>query len=336
MLSALRSLWPEAHIAWVVNRGLRGLLDGHPDLDDVIPFDRSKVRPTPSGFALVSRFLLDLRRRRFDLAIDLQGLLRSGIMTAATGAPVRVGLAGAREGASAFYQHRIASPGPEAHAVDRLMKVAEAFGADVTSPRFRVAFGVEDRAWAAEALGPRSGPTLAINVGARWLTKRWPPEQFAVVARRAIETRGASVVLVGAREDRPLVDSLKVALGPVDGLVDLCGGTTLPRLAAVASMVDVFLSNDTGPLHLAAAAGARTVGVYTCTSPGRTGPYGPRSIAVKSCIWCAPSYLKNCPRLECMAELTPGSRLVGGRIDARRRQIRPAPDRLARPGRGRL
>jgi len=305
VLSALRALWPGAHIAWVVNRGLRGLLDGHPDLDEVIPFDRSEVRLNPSGIGSVSRFLWDLRRRRFDLAVDLQGLLRSGIMTAATGAPVRVGLAGAREGASAFYGYAIPSPGPESHAVDRLLGVAEAFGADVASPRFRVAFGEEDRAWASRVLGPLAGPTLAINVGARWLTKRWPPERFAAVARRAAEARGAGLVLVGAPEDRPLVDALKAALGPVEGLVDLCGATTLPRLAAVASMVDVFLSNDTGPLHLAAAAGTRTVGVYTCTSPGRTGPYGPRSIAVRSCVWCAPSYLKTCPRLECMAELSP-------------------------------
>jgi len=326
VLSALRSLWPESHIAWVVNRGLRGLLDGHPDLDEVIPFDRSKLRLNAGGIGSVARFLRDLSGRRFDLAVDLQGLLRSGLMTAATGATVRVGLAGAREGASAFYQYKVPSPEPEAHAVDRLLKVAEAFGADVSSPTFRVAIGDDDRSWAAQILGPLAGPRLAINIGARWLTKRWPPEQFAIVARRAIEERGMSLVLVGAPEDRPLVDALNKAIGPVEGIVDLCGSTTLPRLAAVASMVDVFLSNDTGPLHLAAASGARTVGVYTCTSPGRTGPYGPRSVAVRSCVWCAPSYLKTCPRLECMAELTPGRvwSAVASQLDASGLSLRSA------------
>ena len=98
VLSSLRERWPHAHLAWVVNRGLRGLLDGHPDLDEVIPFDRSQVRWNIGGIASISRFLLDLRRRRFDLAIDLQGLLRSGLMALATGATVRVGLADAREG----------------------------------------------------------------------------------------------------------------------------------------------------------------------------------------------------------------------------------------------
>ena len=182
--------------------------------------------------------------------------------------------------------------------------MARAFGAEVARPRFRVATGPEDLAWARAILGALPRPLLALNVGARWLTKRWPPEHFAEVARRAVTLKGAGLVLVGAPEDRPLVDALKAALGPI-GAVDLCGRTTLPRLAAVASEVDVFLSNDTGPLHLAAAAGPRVVGVYTCTSPARTGPYGPGAVAVSSCVWCAPSYVKKCDRLECMTELTP-------------------------------
>jgi ADP-heptose:LPS heptosyltransferase len=288
----------------VVNRGLRGLLDGHPDLDEVIPFDRARLTFDAGGLGSISRFLLDLRRGRFDLAIDLQGLLRSGIMARATGAPVRVGLTKAREGSRHFYTHQVGSTGPESHAVDRLLEIARSFGAEVNRPRFRVAFGVEDADWARSTLGEVPRPRLAVNVGARWLTKRWPPEHFAEVARRAVAIKGAGLVLVGAPEDRPLVDALKAALGPIETL-DLCGRTSLPRLAALASEVDVFLSNDTGPLHLAAAAGSRVVGVYTCTSPSRTGPYGPRAVAVSSCVWCAPSFLKTCPRLECMSELTP-------------------------------
>ena len=153
VLASLRQLWPDAHLAWVVNRGLRGLLDGHPDLDEVIPFDRSKMKANGGGLLAMSRFLRDLRRREFDLAIDLQGLFRSGLMTFATAAPVRVGLASAREGATIFYHHKIASTGPESHAVDRLLKVAEAFGASIEIPRFHACIGTEriepghDRSW---------------------------------------------------------------------------------------------------------------------------------------------------------------------------------------------
>ncbi|HEY2157336.1 MAG TPA: glycosyltransferase family 9 protein, partial [Isosphaeraceae bacterium] len=161
-----------------------------------------------------------------------------------------------------------------------------------------------DRRGALALLADIPRPLLMLNVGARWVTKRWPPGHFAKVARRAVVERGAGLAAVGAPEDRPLVDELFAALGPLPCL-DLCGKTTLPGLAAVASLADCFLSNDTGPLHLAAAAGARVVGVYTCTDPARTGPYGPRAVAVRSCVWCAPSFVKRCDRLECMDELTP-------------------------------
>jgi lipopolysaccharide heptosyltransferase I len=306
-LSALRALWPGAEIVWVINAALRGLVDGHPEIDRVIPYDRAHAGPKPRGMAGFARFLKTLRRERFELTIDLQGLLRSGVMAAATGAPVRVGLSDAREGAAWFYTHRVVPPGSldEAHAVDRLLSIARAFGADVSRPRFAVAVADDDRAWAERALAGVARPRLALNLGARWETKRWPPEHFAAVARRAVESRGAGLLAVGAPEDRPHVAELIRHLDPIP-VLDLCGRTTLPQLAALAERSDVVLSNDTGPLHLAVAAGARVVGVYTCTSPRLNGPYGPLSLAAETRVWCKGSYRVTCPRrLECMAELTP-------------------------------
>ena len=176
VLASLRELWPDAHLAWVVNRGLRGLLDGHPDLDEVIPFDRSALKASPGGVASIARFLLELRRGRFDLAIDLQGLLRSGVMTLATGAPTRVGLAGSREGSRHCYTHRIAScRSLEDHAVDRLFaRWPRASGRDIqcapgsgSRPALTIFNGP---ARSLERPPPADG--MAINVGARWLTKR--------------------------------------------------------------------------------------------------------------------------------------------------------------------
>ncbi|MDE2506893.1 MAG: glycosyltransferase family 9 protein [Planctomycetota bacterium] len=302
-LAALRGLWPHAHLAWVVNQGLRGLLDGHPQLDEVIAFDRARVL-TPRGALGFGRFLKGLRDRRFDVAIDFQGLFRSGLMSWATGAPVRLGASDAREGATRFYTHLAVTSRRAEHAVDRMLALASACGADVSNPEVQLAVNDADRAWARDALRGLPRPILVLNPGARWLTKRWPPEQFAAVARRAVEAYGGSIAAVGAVEDRPLVDALAAAIAPLP-LLDLCGRTTLPRLAALAARSDLFLSNDTGPLHLAAAAGANVVGVYTCTSPRLTGPRGPRVADVRSCVWCAPSFVKTCPRLDCMTELTP-------------------------------
>jgi heptosyltransferase-1 len=304
VLSALRGLWPEAHIAWVVNRGLRGLLEGHPDLDDVIPFDRGGPRMGLQGAVAAGRFLTGLRRRRFDVVIDLQGLLRSGIMSAVTGAPVRVGRADAREGSRRFYTHRVPPPAPDAHAVDRLLPIARAFGADIASPRFVLPIQDGDRRWAREVMAGVPAPRLVLNLGARWPTKRWPPAHFAELARRAVRECGAGLVAIGAPEDRPVVEEFGSLVSGLPWL-DLCGKTTLPQLAAVASESDLVVSNDTGPLHVAAAAGARVVGIYTCTSPELNGPYGPKAVSVRTSVWCAASYLSRCDRLECMAELTP-------------------------------
>ncbi len=302
VLTAIRSAWPDAHLAWVVNKGLRGLLDGHPHLDEVIPFDRAAVGFSPRGLATFAGFARSLRDREFDLAIDLQGLLRSGLMTAATGARFRVGLVEAREGAGRFYSHRIAADAGAIHAVDKLMRLVAAFGIEA-NPRFLPAISNDDHAWAARSLLACPGRRLVLNVGARWLTKRWPRSRFAEVARMAVADRGVSLIAVGAREDRPLVDELTSALGAIP-ILDLSGRTTLAQLAAVMAASDCVVSNDTGPLHLAAATGVRVVGIYTCTSPAKTGPYGANAVSVASKVWCAGSCVKTCSRMECMDELT--------------------------------
>lgn len=306
VLSSLRALWPEARFSWVINRSLRGLVEGHPELDEVIVFDRSRTGFGPTGLARYVRFLAGLREGDFDLAIDLQGLLRSGVMSAATGAGIRVGLADAREGATRFYTHRVPAPPPPTHAVDRLLRLAEAFGADISAPHFVVACSDHDREWARQVAASVQTPRLVLNMGARWETKRWPPEHFAEVARRAVAHHGAGLIAVGAPEDRPFVQTFLALMGRAGiPVVDLCGGTSLPQLAALAAETDLFVSNDSGPLHLAVAAGARVVGIYTCTSAALNGPYGPRARAVESRVWCAASYLTTCSRLECFAELGP-------------------------------
>lgn len=303
-LAALRVIWPKARITWVINTSLRGLVDGHPEIDDIVLYDRARTSFRPRGIATFARFLGQLRRGEYDVAIDLQGLLRSGLMSAATHAPIRVGLADAREGASFFYTHRITPPVHAVHAVDRLLSVAEAFGAEIRAPRFAVAASEADRAWARGLLAEVPAPRLMLNMGARWVTKRWPPEHFAELARRAVTGYGAGLVVVGAPEDRPIVDAFRRQLGETP-VVDLCGRTTLPQLAAASAAVDLVVSNDTGPLHLATAAGARVVGIYTCTSPALNGPYGPNATTVESKISCAASYVTTCSRLDCFAELTP-------------------------------
>jgi lipopolysaccharide heptosyltransferase II len=304
VLSALRRRFPRAHLAWAVNRAYEPLLQGHPDLDATLPFDRGAVRKGwLQGVRALTGYLHRLRKEAFDLTIDLQGLLRSGLMTLATGAPRRVGFSSAREGSRWCYTDAIDLPRLGMHAVDRYWGVAKALGACDGPITFRVPIQPTAAQWAAEALAGLPRPWLVLAVGSRWLTKRWLPEHFAELAIRSHAQFGASVVFIGGPEEVELSKCVGDRLpGPRK---DLTGRTTLAQLAAVLARADVLLANDTGPLHLAVALGRPVVAAYTCTKVAWTGPYGRARHAVETRVWCAGSCLKRCSRMECMAELTP-------------------------------
>jgi len=305
VLTALRRRYPQAHITWLVNRTYEGLLRGHPDLDATLPFDRGATRYGLVKAALsFARCLREFRTRRFDLVIDMQGLLRSGLFTAVSAAPRRVGFSCAREGSAWTYTDIVRVADFRAlHAVDRYWLMAAAFGAADGPIEFRLPIHEAERRWAEETLHDCPRPWLAFGIGSRWVTKRWPPQHFAALARRAQTEFGGTVLFVGGADEAELARTAGALLaGPWR---DLSGRTTLPQLVAVLSMADVMVANDTGPLHLAAALGRPIVAPYTCTRVALNGPFGQAARAVETRVACAGSYIKKCPRLDCMAELTP-------------------------------
>ncbi len=305
VLSALRSRFPAARITWVVNAAYEPLIAGHPDLTDTLAFDRGAYKKgvrRAVGYSL--GFAAELRRRRFDLVIDLQGLMRTGLMCLATGARRRVGFANAREGSRYAYTEKVRVPDADRlHAVDRYWRVAEHLGAGQGPKRFHVPLQSAAVEWARAELAALPRPVLAFAVGARWLTKRWPTAHFAELARRAQAKAGGSVVFVGTGDDTAMSQEVAVTLrGPAK---DFTGKTTLPRLAALLSLADGMVANDTGPLHLAAALGVPCVAPYTCTTVAKHGPYGSMSGGVATSVACAGSYIKKCDALVCMPDLTP-------------------------------
>lgn len=304
VLAALRQRFPHAHIAWAVNRVYQPLLENHPHLDAVLPFDRGQARDGYLAGALgFTRFLRRLQREQFDLAIDLQGLLRTGVMSFATHARARLGLASAREGAAWFYTHKIDDRREGLHAVDRCWLVAEALGAATAAKQFILPVEHHARQWARELLREQPRPWLAVGVGARWITKRWPPHHFAALTQRAIDKFGGTAIFVGAADEAA---AARDAASRLQGhVVNVVGRTDLRQLVALLAEVDLMIANDTGPLHVAVALGRPVVAPYTCTQVVRTGPYGQLGGGVETTVWCRGSYLKKCPRLECMPELTP-------------------------------
>lgn len=151
-LHVLRRGFPDARIAWVVSRANADLLEGHPDLDNVIVFERERwggMKDCVQSMGELSHFVRRLRRERYNLVVDLQGLFRSGLVTRLTGAPRRVGFANARELSSIFYNVHVDVPDEEMHAVDRYLLAARRLGLEVNGrPAFHVAIGPQARAFA--------------------------------------------------------------------------------------------------------------------------------------------------------------------------------------------
>ena len=291
LLPVLRRRFPTAEIAWVIAAGLADLVDPHPLVDRTIRFERR------GGWRHWRGLLGELRAARFDLVFDLQGLARTGLMTAATGAPVRIGLESAREGASLAVHRTLPDTGRLMPAHARYWRVAEELGCGGLSRTTPVAASRADAAFARDLL-PGGRLKLALVPGARWTTKRWPPTKFARLAVKAYRVTGALPVVVGAPDEVDLcgeVTRLIRRFAPGCGALDLSGRTTLRRLAAVLATCDLAVSNDTGPMHLAAAVGTPVVGVFTCTDPVRSGPPGRRHEFVQTGVPCAGSYKKTCP-----------------------------------------
>lgn len=293
LLPVLKDCYPEATIDWVVNRSLAGLLDGHPLINQLIPFDRG------GGLRKYLQLLRTLRREKFDLVFDLQGLLRTGVMTWSTGARVRLGLECAREGAPLAYHFQIPNTRHGQPAYELYWRLAEILGRGEFPRETNLFIAESTRDWARELLATLSRPALTISAGAQWETKRWPAEKYADVAVEAARRWGFGICLVGSREERALAETVRCSIKAHDAsipLLDLAGETDLKQLAAVLAASDLVLSNDSGPMHLAAGLGTATVGVFLCTSPHRSGPYGDAHETVATTVPCAASYKKKCPQ----------------------------------------
>jgi heptosyltransferase-1 len=234
-----------------------------------------------------------------------------------TGAKRRIGFQNAREGSPFFYTDRVIVPTPDMHAVDRYLLVAKALGAKVDAPD-SVGFGLksrpDDRRAVADLLrlhGVMDGQRwIVVSPAARWPTKRWPAESFAAAVDRLQESSGCRVILIGGPEDR---DTARLVAGFMQHApVDLTGLTPVALLPALLESAAVLLTNDSGPMHVAAAVGARVVALFGPTSVTRTGPYGQGHTVLQYKVPCSPCFSRTCRNsvmLECLVNVSP-SRVI--------------------------
>jgi len=290
---ALRQALPEAELTWIVEAREQAILRDHPDLDGVVPVDTRRWRRLlrrPSGVRAVWREVAEVRRRlrarRFDVAIDLQGLIKSGALTAATCAPLRIGFAAThcRERLSAGFTNRRVTPPPSAgHVVDQYLSVLSPLGIAPGPPQFHVPVRpVADRRMEellVEHGIKRSDRLVAINPGAGRADKRWPIPRLTALAERLATEAGARILLLWGPDEAHLAREIR------DGLsarAMLAPPTDLDELAGLLRRAALVVANDTGPLHLAAALGTPCLGLYGPTRSSRNGPYGVRCRALQS------------------------------------------------------
>ena len=299
ILNLLRRRWPEAHISWLVTPGCAGILEGHPQLDEIIQFDRkyfAKSWKNISAAKALIEFGVSLRLKEFDLVIDLQGLFRSGILSFQTGADIRIGSTVDREFGWTFATHLAPIHSRDQHALDRYLTVAEYLGLGRAPVEFIFPTDDADRAYVRDLL-PEGEPFAVLLPATNWQTKRWPVENFAALVAPLHARFGLRSVLAGGG------DTAAIA-AQIPGAINLANKTTLRQLVALLERASLVIANDTGPMHIASALNRPLVTTYGPTSAVQTGPYERLECVVKLDIPCSPCFSRSCSHQSCLKNLT--------------------------------
>ena len=249
-----------------------------------------------------------MRRERFDVALDLQGLSRSAIVAWLAGAETVVGLEHSREGAGMAYDLTAARVPWETPATERYLSALQVLGVPVRWDFEWLPVRKKAAARVREQTQPRPGRWVMLLPGARWDNKRWPAELYAQTVK-LLSARDAALnfAVLGARSDSPLAETI-VRAAP-ERCLDLTGCTSLPEMVEWLRLAEVVIANDTGPLHIAAALGRPLVPIYGPTNPRRTGPHGQVDRVLQArdlpCVPCLKQRCSYHEPLACMKFITP-------------------------------
>jgi len=306
-IRSVRSAYPDGYIAYMGEKSAVSLLQGNPFLDEILPYDYGR----PSIFEQ-ARMALALRKRRFDLVIDLFGNPRSALIARLSGARVRVGPE--RRGRGRLYTIQVADDGLPKTAVEFHNRSIAAAGIPPVASAPEIFLSGDERRDARAYLrwslgeGAPEGKIVGIHPGATWPAKRWLPERFAELADLVRAKLAAAVVLVGGPADRDAVNAVRSRSVTAPSALNVL---PLRQLAAVISCFSAFVANDAGPMHIAAALGVPTIGLF---GPGEENIWFPYDAshghaALRRDVPCHPCHLDFCNRtgdgyMECMKLLT--------------------------------
>jgi heptosyltransferase-1 len=284
-VAALRQAFPGAGIHWLVETKHRAIVDLVTVVDRVIPLEG----PTLAGWTAVLRAL---RRTAYDVAIDLQGLMKSAVLARASGAARVVGFSiwHLREKtARPFYSDAHDAEG--GHVIRKNLRLLRALGVDDEAIRFPIADVPSPALDELRRRIPADRRFALINAGAAWPNKRWPPDRFGELASFLRDACGLTPVVLWGPGEEALADAVIAASSNAAIVAPATGVADLVALARAAALV---VSGDTGPLHIATAVGTPTVSLFGPTDPERNGPYAPDDVVVSRYETCSCHYDRRC------------------------------------------
>ncbi len=289
-MAAIRAAFPAAEITVVANPLVAELFRFHPDCDRVLVFDKKHDHRGVKGFWT---FCAELRRERFDLAVLLQNAIEAGFMAALARIPRRAGYETDGRGWLLNYGVATSERKHGLHHTDYYLNMLETLGiAAPDKKKLVLALTPEEEQRAGELLPGRNW--IAINPGAAYgSAKRWLPDRFAAVADRLAEEYGVQVVLTGGPGEKEIGADIEQAMScPA---VNLIGRTSVRELMAVLARCRLMVTNDSGPMHVAAAFGVPIAAVFGPTDHRTTSPLSESCRIIRKDVDCAPCMLRQCP-----------------------------------------
>jgi heptosyltransferase-1 len=302
VLRLIKQARPQSQIYWWLESSLVPLLEGDPDLTGVIPFHRKRWS-NPRYWNEAWRSIQDIRAQKFDWVIDLQSLLRSGVLAWLANGDFTIGLDDPREGAGAFYDVVVPRPSYFTHAADWYLSVLPFLGV----PVHRNFDWLPARSDAVKQVQRHpqmnGGDWVCLQPGARWMNKRWPVEHFVELVRLGSKRNpNLNFAILGGHADADL--GRAIAAASPSRCVDLTGKTTLHEMVEWLRISRCLVTNDTGPMHVAAALDKPVIALFGPTEPRRTGPYRQLANVTRLDLPCIPCMKSTCSWKDPLACLT--------------------------------
>ncbi len=311
--ASLRSGMRRSELTWIVEDKFKDLPANNPHLDRVVALPRSRwaeifKRDRAGAAAEALCFFAGLKKFNFDIALDLHGIFKSALTCFLSGAPIRIGPGDGREASTLFYTFRVPMPEEKFHQVERNLYLSGFSGAGAGAVEFGITPSPEDKESAfrmLRACGISPGEAVAVlNPFTTWQSKDWSNPGWAELADRLAGGQGYRVVFTGHSRDRSGIEEI-ISLMEHEAC-NLAGETSLIELAALYSVIEVFVGGDTGPTHLAAAMGAGVVSLMGPTTKNTHGPVCAVRRVIQKNPGCSGCWKRVCPlgTSECMKSIS--------------------------------